>query len=759
MRARQHSNNLPDYIYENRWQNLFGNVDRMDQQVLTGLKALADQHLQVGVGKIHVRHEELTSWQNLLIKVAPLPIIAYALHDTFRHSHANDTALESTARLLENTALLSTDDPGLDDLAKQHGFYDLHIHLNGSTEADWIWQDAMKRPGRFARFVRRGMAHEAEELFMQIDERFIPDHLHELLYLASDLRYWMVAECYGGSSISGRSRLSLKRYFDRSCRHQRQLFRRQKHPRYLLKPEGETSSSLHQEVLFLIDYYRLIEANGTEVHSQILHYYLLIQSFLNRLMVQQREQNGFDQFERITKNAMRDFSEESYYHRRFNQIEGMYSEDVAFLEGRFAPKDKGRKMFKLLCNIQKEYNNYSSGVDRRTPHKENGDCRKRMEMRMVGHFIKKSETKYSCCQHYRLRANLEKQARLLIEMRKKVTSLHDMVVGCDAAGNELHAPPEVFAPAFRRMRDSGINQFTFHAGEDFVHLVSGIRAVYEAVIFLNLSGKNRIGHATALGISPELWEQRIGKSIVMRRTVHLDDLVFAWTFLRGKPEFAADTAMIQQEIRRHSRKVYEVGKAPDLLAEAWKMRRLNPIKAIVDRRRAEQALNAFDCRELMDIENTEKDNSEAFEIYRLHHGRRISEMTWSNISDSTAFEEIDASLISINALKELQKVVLSELVKRSIAIETMPTSNVRISCYDNYDEHHIKNWLNLENEPDYPAPALCICTDDPGIFATNIRNEYAHVLEALTKGGKMSKQEGWNVIEKILINSRRYSFQ
>ncbi|MEI8618508.1 hypothetical protein P4S63_19280 [Pseudoalteromonas sp. B193] len=70
---------------------------------------------------------------------------------------------------------------------------------------------------------------------------------------------------------------------------------------------------------------------------------------------------------------------------------------------------------------------------------------------------------------------------------------------------------------FRRLRKAGYHNFTYHAGEDYVHLLSGIRTVAEAIDFLDLKTGNRIGHGTAIGINPELWRERIGNNIVMKQ--------------------------------------------------------------------------------------------------------------------------------------------------------------------------------------------------------------------------------------------------
>jgi adenosine deaminase len=708
-------------------------------------------------GKIHVKEGKLGVWQDLLTKIPPLPIIAYALFERFRSADDEDKDLLATAQLLHDTALISTDDCVLDKLAYHTGLYDLHIHLNGSTESDWIWQDALKCPGRFAQFVCSEMTADADELYMQIDERFNRNHLYRLLYSASDIRHWMAKVCYSSKFAEAKQDVHLPTYFSINKRHLRLSFSRNKHPRMLYRHDSYLHSDLYREVRLLIDFYRKVENSISPVYGNVLHYYILIQSLLNRLLVQQVEQNGFDQFERITKNAMRDFSEGSYFHRRFNQVEGIYSKDVAFLEGRFAPKDKGAKMYALLCEIWKEYNNYAKGIDRCV---HDAPIRKKdnpMELRLVGHFIKKKAGRYSCCQHFYLRENLEKQARLLIQMRK-MQHFQDMIVGCDAAGNELHTPPEVFAPIFRRMRDSGVNKFTFHVGEDFNYIVSGIRAVYEAVCFLELREGDRVGHATALGLSPSLWRRRIGNKVVVRRANFLDDLIFAWKLLQRNSKFSTEVKKIEQDIGRHSKIVYKEEITPNLLLEAWEMRRLNPVKALVDPRRARLGLSRFDRDEFRLIESAKAHNEPAFAIFSKYHKKRVHDFMWGESGDIDQYIEIDSNFITEETIEELQLQVLKVLVESDVAIESMPTSNVRISCYKDHYEHHITRWLNINKITGYPEPSICICSDDPGIFATNIRNEYDLVKAMLNKKGVKGKDyEG--LMTKLLQNSERYAFR
>lgn len=114
--------------------------------------------------------------------------------------------------------------------------------------------------------------------------------------------------------------------------------------------------------------------------------------------------------------------------------------------------------------------------------------------------------------------------------------------GYDVAGNENELPIEVFAPALRVLRSAKHSSqslfttrhqrpfLTIHAGEDYSHLLSGLRAIDEAVYFCDYQSGDRIGHGLALGVSPSSWAQRQQTAYVTIGE-HLDSLV--WCFQKS----------------------------------------------------------------------------------------------------------------------------------------------------------------------------------------------------------------------------------
>jgi hypothetical protein len=106
----------------------------------------------------------------------------------------------------------------------------------------------------------------------------------------------------------------------------------------------------------------------------------------------------------------------------------------------------------------------------------------------------------------------------------------------------------------------------------------------------------------------------------------------------------------------------------------------------------------------------------------------------------------------------MQNEVLGEMHERKVIIETLPTSNVRISVYTKLAQHHLFRWLGLTDlRPPVPVTVV-VGSDDPGIFSTNLRNEYAHILwelDALCDGTALVAED---VLARLARNGKTYRF-
>ncbi|MBF0141982.1 MAG: hypothetical protein HQL59_00795 [Magnetococcales bacterium] len=125
-----------------------------------------------------------------------------------------------------------------------------------------------------------------------------------------------------------------------------------------------------------------------------------------------------------------------------------------------------------------------------------------------------------------------------------------LIAGIDVAGVEPDLPIEFFSPCIlylrrphrqaeersplhsRQWRTAWRRRLPVHvhAGEDFSCLLTGIRAVDEALTFCELGPGDRIGHALALGLAPTLWLER-HPNILVTREEYFDNMVWAWAML------------------------------------------------------------------------------------------------------------------------------------------------------------------------------------------------------------------------------------
>ncbi|CAH1057575.1 hypothetical protein PAECIP111894_03733 [Paenibacillus pseudetheri] len=93
----------------------------------------------------------------------------------------------------------------------------------------------------------------------------------------------------------------------------------------------------------------------------------------------------------------------------------------------------------------------------------------------------------------------------------RIPYLSHFIVGLDAASLENNTPVQVFAPVYGAARNSDDDKmvkidrdgnkvrhqsmfFTFHAGEDFRHLNSGLRRIDEVIDYCKFHSGDRIGH-------------------------------------------------------------------------------------------------------------------------------------------------------------------------------------------------------------------------------------------------------------------------
>lgn len=290
---------------------------------------------------------------------------------------------------------------------------------------------------------------------------------------------------------------------------------------------------------------------------------------------------------------------------------------------------------------------------------------------------------------------------------------------------------------------------TYHVGEDFPHLISGIRAVDEAVAFLELRHGDRIGHATAIGINPEYWLNRMPDRCYLEVGCLLDDLVFSLTILDRNGYEKSILSVIQRKILELSRLVYGYDVPTEVLERSRLMRHL-------DARYLDEidsmCLGLQKEMELAKLRETKNMDPEAFKLFELYHAKET-------VIRYKAITPFETKFLPADVLRSLQRFVMSTVMSQQIFIEVMLTSNVRISMYDDYDKHHLWEWLSSTGDGCLreSKPTVVLCSDDPGIFSCSMRIEAELVYQMLTKN-KTNNSYAEQTVREILERANEKSF-
>jgi len=786
---RRENSFIADHYYRLNQEKSFDGINSLSEILNKGLFRIADNHLELKNNRIYVKQEKQNEWQELITRIPPL-----VLQATFLHIH-KPLASRKTCDvqnyfkniILPNaryTALPYPYIPQLEEYIKQkNGLHDLHIHLNGSTETDIAWQDFLKAPDKVYKELNNSYEKQlTKEQFEQESHLTDPIKFRDSLLIARKIRNYIFSMLYPYSLVKD----------DKDNKDNKDDHNKIKSLDQLLQKIQETDSDFYDgidnpfgdlmankdvvenypmsiECLMYVLIFQYLSEKPKESISSLFHFYLLILGLANRLLVQQTRQNGFEQFQKQTENDLRAFSEKKYKNR-FLQLHGNELRNIRFMEGQFSPKVTREDNQILLHKIFSSWNSFKKQLNNNQTFEQdkiidiNED--EPPTLKLIAHFIKLKDAKRETIRHKTLRKSIWEKATVLCFMKEKSDSYIKDVIGVDAAASEFDAPPEVFAPAFRLLRRRGFEHFTFHAGEDFFHVISGLRAIYESIVFFDLKHGDRIGHAVASGVDTQIWINNVGKSILIRQGEQLDNLLFSYHLIVKEKidSLKSYLPLLAHEISKLSFDIYKEFYPVDVQLEAWLLRKYCPMLLLSGKKEFAEPYSVYCDLEWNEItENIPSLKNSKYTEALTEKDIRVEILEkYHNIEYRRRYEkiiEIDSlAIFDMNAIKELQLAILKYMHKKEIVIETLPTSNVRIGQHHNYDTYHLWNWVKWEEEG-HSIPPIVVGTDDTGIFATNIYNEYANIYCHLTSKCKMTHDKVMTLIEKLDKNASIYKFE
>ncbi|MGO8072920.1 hypothetical protein AB9F41_10470 [Rhizobium leguminosarum] len=798
---------LPDHFYKGYLEDRLSDVESVAELPLHVLRRLSARYLERRDGRVMVRLDRFAEWHHLLPFISPLAVVVCFLVENGARTEPTDDPRDFLQRELGDTAIIGAHDLALDDLIERKGLHEMHMHLNGSTELDILWSDASRNPDALHIQLNNAAGKNPKavaELYEQLEYGLTPYIFYQRMRALRRVRHY-IAEAIEPSrrrpiqrvetsDLPNQTDLLAAMSADMKDRDWAYVNRRalSDHPANVRFGRRRYSRLINEAAWLYLCLSYLRARPGDPVVGLGLYFNFLLLNQMTRLAVQQMEEAGFDQFQKYTLLGTRE-DIERHYEGRFRQLNLRPPHTLlSHLEGRFAPKNSGVATHSLVMKIVGDFLAFRGCGHRRDLHKmysqippcllsrpcDRTECSRRgrhdLEFSLVAHFIKKPANHrhddIKGILHSNLRADVDVQSRQLRELVSHNPVIKALLKGVDAASNELHTPPEPFAPAFRTMRYAGVDRATFHVGEDFRHLVSGIRAVVEAMRYLDLRPGDRIGHATALGIDPDLWLDRAAPRMIINCHDALDDAVFAQQELSRLGGFEGDVMRLENFIVRTTYDLYDEEIHPVILTQAWELRDLDIAEisrveaqlrrqgrvanagnvAEEARMLAQETIDQIRSRELAIIADRLEATPAAYATFRRRHQLG---------SRGRLVVEVARDFLSSQALCALQEFVLADVNRRGVALETLPTSNTRISVYKDMTEHHIFRWLGLTEPKLVNKPTVVVGSDDPGIFCTNIKNEYAVLLTILrTKFGK-SNPESVAILESVNDSGRIHRFR
>lgn len=319
------------------------------------------------------------------------------------------------------------------------------------------------------------------------------------------------------------------------------------------------------------------------------------------------------------------------------------------------------------------------------------------------------------------------------------------ITGIDAAGEELKCRPAQLGHYYRYLRERGHRNFTFHVGEDFYDIADGLKAIDEAIVFLDVRNGWRLGHCVALGIDPDVFYERKHQVIVMPRQMLLDNLI--WITMTCKEE----RIKLSQELTREMANVIK-GLMKELFGDEHPTMQTYYhamwLRSDVDGSYNGQLAweRAMKCQH----ERSVKGRADGKAVMTAHQ-MRLDQNIIRRREETVCWK---ASKDYIRLVGRLQRVMIRHLEKLGVTIESNPTSNLMLGGLERYDElpllrHSSTSWLLGMHLP------FTINTDDKGLFGTSLQNEFALMAKAMSKKEGVLTQRKWSdkEIEKYLMKA------
>lgn len=309
--------------------------------------------------------------------------------------------------------------------------------------------------------------------------------------------------------------------------------------------------------------------------------------------------------------------------------------------------------------------------------------------------------------------------------------------GLDLCGVEGDQPLWVAAETLRRLT-SASNRFvaqrprstiaplrlTLHAGEDFVWLTSGVRAVAEPFVWKLMQRGDRIGHGIAITMTAtDWWGRRAGRVFRIPRMDHLLNLAFLARYATDRS--SEQESWLRTQIRRSAENIWPRGlvrQSQDVIGDAidyWETLGTSLPRTFAKLRRKPAAARTAHRW-----------------LYSYLWDRSTQVAAAADIAIAVEPQDI-ASWVECELLEVARQKLIRELASWQICIESNPTSNLVVGSLDAITAQDF-----LHRRPTVAARqgdetlTWTISTDDPITFSTTLADEYAYAWAGMVLRAK-----------------------
>lgn len=570
---------------------------------------------------------------------------------------------------------------------------------------------------------------------------------------------------------------------------------------------------------------RCFRGESSDLEQDLLYLYLLLKRCLREELIQANGRPGFRNFADYQDrkghvwDKFRPYWEESF---RLSIASALTEQEkqqarIRSLELRVMPKPTARLMIQTLDAIDRSAEFHMQRGKRREPFSAQRDDAGQKAYFYVIHFAKTPleplndrQLKNSVClpRNQLTRQYAKRHAKAMAQaLSAQKGRLCSRIRGIDACSHEIGCRPETFATDFRYLRqfvsepsfEMVLPQLrprlglTYHVGEDFLCITDGLRAIDEAVCFLNMERGDRLGHGLALGISPEQYYQNKSYCVFLPAQDLLDNLV--WLLYRGQ-EWNVDIppelrVSLKNEAHLLLRQIYGDGYYDISAAErflrisledyynSWKLRGDSPeiyrwVREPQERflARTSSLWHHYDAYERAKLDD------QVFEYSAKEHYAGVRGWLQGDVAtniDATGLRDslkrrhllfdyhystqvrkngeqirrfqITPSYIAL--IRRMQDCLMERLMKKGIAIECNPSSNVLISLSGRYASHPIFRFNcfglpALGNGATDVQLEVSVNTDDQGVFDTTLEYEYGLLFGGLQS---LKRADGTRLID------------